>query len=40
MYCCDYNYSPQLTPLLPECKPDPPGSAVYQQATTIWTYSR
>jgi hypothetical protein len=40
MYCRDYNYSPQLIPLLPECKPDPPGSTVYQQATTVWTYYR
>jgi hypothetical protein len=40
MYCRDYNYSPQLIPLLPECKPDPPGSTVYQQATTVWTYGR
>jgi hypothetical protein len=40
MYCRDDNYSPQLIPLLPECKPDPPGSTVYQQATTVWTYSR
>ena len=38
MYCRDDNYSPQLIPLLPECKPDPPGSAVFQQATTVWTY--
>ena len=40
MYCRDDNYSPQLIPLLPECKPDPPGSTVYQQATTVWTYKR
>ena len=40
MYCRDDNYSPQLIPLLPECKPDPPGSTVYQQATTVWTYNR
>jgi hypothetical protein len=40
MYCRDYNYSPQLIPLLPECKPDPLGSTVYQQATTVWTYYR
>src|ERR1700736_6742466 len=40
MYCRDDNYSPQLIPLLPEGKPDPPGSTVYQQATTVWTYSR
>jgi hypothetical protein len=40
MYCREYNYSPQLIPLLPECKPDPPGSTVYQQATTVWTYKR
>lgn len=38
MYCREYNYSPQLIPLLPECKPDPPGSTVYQQLTTVWTY--
>jgi hypothetical protein len=38
MYCREYNYSPQLIPLLPECKPDPPGSTVYQQATTVWAY--
>ena len=40
MYCRAYNYSPQLIPLLPECKPDPPGSTVFQQATTVWTYYR
>ena len=40
MYCREDNYSPQLIPLLPECKPDPPGSAVYQRATTVWTYNR
>jgi hypothetical protein len=40
MYCREYNYSPQLISLLPECKPDPPGSTVYQQATTVWTYNR
>src|SRR6266481_3719784 len=40
MYCREYNYSPQLIPLLPECKPDPPGSTVYQQTTTVWTYKR
>jgi len=40
MYCREYNYSPQLIPLLPECKPDPPGAAVYQQYTTVWTYRR
>jgi hypothetical protein len=40
MYCREYNYSPQLIPLLPECKPDPPDSTVYQQATTVWTYNR
>jgi hypothetical protein len=40
MYCREYNYSPQLIALLPECKPDPPGSTVYQQATTVWIYSR
>jgi hypothetical protein len=38
MYCRDDNYSPQLIPLLPECKPDPPGSTVYQQTTTVWAY--
>ena len=40
MYCREYNYSPELIPLLPECKPDPPDSTVYQQATTVWTYKR
>jgi hypothetical protein len=40
MYCREDNYSPQLIPLLPECKPDPPGGTVYQQATTVWTYNR
>ena len=40
MYCREYNYSPELIPLLPECKPDPPGAAVYQQYTTVWTYNR
>jgi hypothetical protein len=40
MYCRNDNYSPQLIPLLPECKPDPPGAAVYQQSTTVWTYPR
>src|SRR3984957_832456 len=40
MYCREYNYSPQLVPLLPECKPNPPGSTVYQQYTTVWTYNR
>jgi hypothetical protein len=40
MYCREYNYSPRLIPLLPECKPDRPGAAVYQQYTTVWTYNR
>jgi hypothetical protein len=40
MYCREYNYSPELIPLLPECKPDPPDSTVYQQTTTVWTYNR
>src|SRR5882672_7880891 len=40
MYCREYNYSPQLISLLPECKQDPPDSTVYQQATTVWTYNR
>jgi hypothetical protein len=40
MYCREYNYSPELIPLLPECKPDPPDSTVFQQATTVWTYNR
>jgi hypothetical protein len=40
MYCRDDNYSPQLIPLLPECKPDPPGRTVYQQSTTVWIYDR
>jgi hypothetical protein len=39
MYCREYNYSAQLIPLLPECKPDPPGGTVYQQNTTVWTYN-
>ena len=39
MYCREYNYSPQLIPFLPECKPDPPDTTVYQQATTVWTYN-
>lgn len=40
MYCRENNYSPQLIVLLPECRPDPPDSTVYQQATTVWTYNR
>jgi hypothetical protein len=40
MYCRDYNYSPELIPLLPECKPDAPGSTVFQQYTTVWTSNR
>jgi hypothetical protein len=40
MYCREDNYSPQLIPLLPECKPDPPDSTVFQRATTVWTYNR
>ena len=40
MYCREYNYSPQLIPLLPECKPDPPSTTVYQDLTTVWTYNR
>jgi hypothetical protein len=40
MYCREYDYSPQLILLLPECKPDPPGTSVYQQYTTVWTYPR
>jgi hypothetical protein len=38
MYCREDNYSSQLIRLLPECKPDPSGGTVYQQATTVWTY--
>jgi hypothetical protein len=40
MYCRDSSYSPKLIPLVPECKPDPPGSTVYQVLTTVWTYNR
>jgi hypothetical protein len=40
MNCRDDNYSPQLIPLLPECKPDPRDSLIYQQTTTVWTYNR
>lgn len=40
MYCRQYDYSLQLILLLPECKPDPPGTSVYQQYTTVWTYPR
>jgi hypothetical protein len=38
-YRRESNYAPQLIPLLAECKPDPPGSTVYQRYTTVWTYT-
>jgi hypothetical protein len=36
-YCRPTAYAPDVAALVPECKPDPPGSTVYQLTTTVWT---
>jgi hypothetical protein len=37
LYCRPMAYAPDVAELVPECKPDPPGSKVYQLTTTVWT---
>jgi hypothetical protein len=36
-YCRPAAYAPEVAELVPECKPDPPGSEVYQLTTSVWT---
>jgi len=37
LYCRPTAYDPDVAKLVPECKPDPAGSKVYQLTTTVWT---